>query len=440
MLGPPRYPEILSRAWPIVLANASVPLLGLVDTAVIGNTGSTQQLGSIALGALIFNFIYWSFGFLRMGTTGFTAQAAGAQNWQEVRLVFGRALLIALVLALIILMFHRLLAVVIFQLFQASPAVEFQTSQYFNIRVWGAPACLANFALMGTLIGLGKSRQLLWVQLFLNSLNAVLDVCFTGYLGWGVAGIAWGTMLSEYATLIFGAFIVYKVLREEWNSNEAFWRWETIVEQTALLKMISANSDIMIRTILLVFSFAWFTNEGAQFGDSTLAANHILLQFVSFSAFFLDGYAFVIESIVGVAVGAKQKLHFDVGVLRSSVLGVVTAGLLAAVFLLAGNRFVALLADIESVRLLAGKYLWLACLYILFSVAAFQLDGIFIGAVRSAAMRNAAVISTLTFLIVCEVLTGLYGNTGLWLAFIVYVIARAVSLAWYFPGLRKTLL
>jgi MATE family multidrug resistance protein len=439
-MKPPSYSEILSRAWPIILANASVPLLGLVDTAVIGNTGSAQQLGAIAMGALIFNFVYWSFGFLRMGTTGLTAQAAGARRWQEVRLVLGRALLISLVLAIIIVALHRLLGFVLFYLFQASAAVETQANAYFNIRIWGAPATLATFALMGTLVGLGKSKQLLWVQLFLNGLNTLLDIFFAAILGWGVEGIAWGTMISEYCTVIFAGFTVYQVLIQRGDSSKIFLRWRDLFERVALLKMINANRDIMIRTLLLVFSFAWFLNQSAQFGDNILAANHILLQFVSFSAFFLDGYAFVAESIVGRAIGARKLRHFDVGVFKTSILGSITAILLAATVYYGGDVFIAVLTDIASVSSLADDYLIIACLYIAFSVAAFQLDGIFIGAIRAAEMRNAAIISTAIFIVACEVLTRAYQNSGLWLAFTLYVIARAACLGYYFPRLRRGIL
>jgi len=439
MLSPLSYSHIFSRAWPIILANAAVPLLGIVDTAIIGNTGNAQELGAIALGALIFNFVYWSFGFLRMGTTGFTAQAAGANHWLEVRLVLGRALLIALILAVLLIVIHRLLGWSIMQLFQASQAVEEETTRYFNIRIWGAPATLGTFALLGTLVGLGKSKHLLITQLFLNGLNIVLDIYFAAILGWGVEGIAWGTMLAEYATLLFALAVVYRVLIQNRTQTEPFWNWNQIVEKSALIKMLGANGDIMIRTIFLVLAFAWFTNEGAKFGDTTLAANHILLQFISFSAFFLDGYAFVAESIVGTGIGARNLSYLRLGIWRSSVLGVATAFILSIGTYLMGDLLISNLTDLQAVRDSASQFLSLACIYILFSIAAFQLDGIFIGAVRSAEMRNAAIISTLIFLYSCEKLTQTFNNSGLWMAFIVYVVVRAVTLLVYYPRIGKTI-
>lgn len=440
MLTPLTYSQVFSRAWPIILANAAVPLLGLVDTAIIGNTGSAQDLGAIALGALIFNFVYWSFGFLRMGTTGFIAQAAGARNFLEVRLVLGRALVVAFALALSILLLKGLLGNIIFTLFQASSPVEAQALQYFTLRVWGAPATLATFALMGTLVGLGKSKHILCVQIVLNGLNALFDIYFAGILGMGVRGIALGTIIAEYITFIFAAFIVFSVLKKNVSKKEKFWAWKAIIDKAALIKMVRANGDIMIRTIFLIFAFAWFANESAKFGDTILAANHILLQFVSFSAFFLDGFAFVTESIVGTAIGAKSLLPFTLGVKRSSIMAAATALCLALIFLTGGNYFISLLTDIESVRETALQYLLPACLYILLSAGAFQLDGIFIGAVRTREMRNAAILSTLFFLFCSALLTTAYMNNGLWLAFILYVIGRGVTLLVFFPGIRADLI
>ena len=431
------YRAIAHRAWPIILANAAVPLLGLVDTAVIGNTGNTQQLGAIALGALIFNFVYWSFGFLRMSTTGFTAQAAGANNSVQVRAILGRALMTALVISAVILLLQGWLGTAIFALLQASSEVEGLARDYFFIRLWGAPASLATFALLGTLVGLGKSGRLLAVQVFLNGTNAILDIIFAGWMGWGVQGIAYGTLIAEWATFILALCIVVQMLRKEWSDDTPFWNWNLIVDRQALVQMISANRDIMIRTLFLVLSFAWFTHKSATYGDTVLAANHILLQFVSFSAFFLDGYAFVAEAIVGTAIGAKRRQEFDLGIRRSSVLGLITSCVLALIFAVLGAQFIALLTDIESVRASAYTFLPLACVYIVVSVAAFQLDGIFIGAVRSADMRNAAIVSTILFIAASKLLES-FGNVGLWWCFIVYVVLRAVSLLYYFPALRRS--
>ena len=432
------YRYLLQKAWPIILANASVPLLGLVDTAVIGNIGSITDLGAIAFGALIFSFVYWSFGFLRMGTTGFAAQASGAGDQQEVRAVLGRALLIALCLGVVLILIQWPIGLAAFSLLDGSAPVEAVAQQYFDIRIWGAPATLATFALMGLLIGLGKSRTLLIVQLFLNGLNILLDVWFAGILGWGASGIALGTVIAEWTTVLLAGWLVYRTLNERKLLTEVFWPKAKIMDLSALLKTASANLDIMLRTLILVFSFAFFINQSAKFGDTVLASNHILLQLIAFSAFFLDGYAFVVEALVGGAIGAKRSDVFDLAVRRSTVLALITAILLALIIALVGDIAVILMTDISSVRLAANQLLPFAALYVLFSFAAFQLDGIFIGASFTRQMRDVAALSIVVYFIAWWALSDQHGIQGLWGAMIIYVVARAVALLLFYPSLRRS--
>jgi len=432
------YRYLLQKAWPIILANASVPLLGLVDTAVIGNVGSITDLGAIAFGALIFSFVYWSFGFLRMGTTGFAAQASGAGDEQEVRAVLGRALLIALCLGVVLILIQWPIGLAAFSLLDGSAPVEAVAQEYFDIRIWGAPATLSTFALMGLLIGLGKSRTLLIVQLFLNGLNILLDVWFAGILGWGASGIALGTVIAEWTTVLLAVWLVYRTLNERKLLTEVFWPKAKIMDLSALLKTASANFDIMLRTLILVFSFAFFINQSAKFGDTILASNHILLQLIAFSAFFLDGYAFVVEALVGGAIGAKRRDVFDLAVRRSTVLALITAILLALAIVMAGDIAVMLMTDISSVRLAANQLLPFAALYVLFSFAAFQLDGIFIGASFTRQMRDAAALSIVVYLVAWWALSDPFGLQGLWGAMIIYVVARAVALLLFYPPLRRS--
>lgn len=430
---------LLAKAWPIILANASVPLLGLVDTAVIGNLGSVEDLGAIAFGSLIFSFVYWSFGFLRMATTGFVAQAQGAEDQVEVRAVLGRSLLLAAGLGVMLIALQWPIAISAFALLDGSDTVENVAQSYFSIRIWGAPATLSIFVLMGVLIGLGKSKQLLAVQLFLNGLNAALDVLFAGIFGWGADGIAFGTIIAEWTTVVFSLWIVLSTLSAQKTDTTPFWSLENIRNTAALKQMLSANADIMIRTLLLIFSFAFFTNQSAQFGTIILATNHILLQLISFAAFFLDGYAFVVESLVGKAIGAKHRQLFDSAIKKSTLLAVITALLLALCFVVFGDGVIALLTDIEEIQIEGSKYLWLAGIYVAFSFAAFQLDGIFIGASCTRQMRNASILSIIVFLGAWWLLVPSLGVEGLWCAMIVYVIARAAALMIYFPAVRGLL-
>jgi MATE family multidrug resistance protein len=429
---------ILRRAAPIILANAAVPTLGLADTAVIGNFGNAAQLGAIAFGAIIFSFVYWSFGFLRMGTTGFTAQAAGRGDEPEIRATLGRALLLALAIGLVLIALQQVLASIAFQLLTGSAEVEGIARDYFLVRIWGAPATLATFALIGILIGLGRSRTLLGVQLFLNGLNILLDVYFAGVLGMGAKGIALGTVIAEWITCLLAFIVIVQLMRKRHRDQEKLWPFVRIMNAQKLKEIIRANSDIMVRTLTLVFAFAWFANESAQFGDTVLAANHLLLQLISFSAFFLDGYAFVLESLVGTALGARQSGKFRTAVRRSTEIAVTTAVLLAALILMLGEYAINLLTNLSAVRETAQALLPWCALYVLLAVAAFQLDGIFIGATRTAEMRKAALISTSVFLASYFPLTKYLGNDGLWLAFIAYVVARALALLLYYPFILRS--
>lgn len=433
------YAYILRKAWPIILANAAVPLLGLVDTAIIGNVGTVVDLGAIALGALIFSFVYWSFGFLRMGTTGFTAQAVGANNEEEIRAILGRSLLLGSALGLMLILLQWPIATLAFSLLSGSEQMENVAQQYFSLRIWGAPATLSNFALMGLLIGMGKSKQLLVVQLFMNGLNIVLDGLFAGVLGWGVEGIALGTVIAEWSTLLFAGILIYKELAQRNTAGAQFWPKARILNAAAMRKTLAANADIMIRTLLMIFSFSFFINQSAIYSGVVLAANHILMQLISFAAFFLDGYAFVVEALIGKAIGARNRQQFDIAVHRSTVLAALSAMLLALLIWQFGEFAIALLTDIDAVRLASANLLVFSAIYVFVSFGAFQLDGIFIGASRTAQMRNAAFISVTVFLVAWWVLANRYGVNGLWWAMIIYVAARAVALMIYVPALRESL-
>ena len=430
------YRALLARAWPIILANAAVPTLGLVDTAIIGNVATTVDLGAIALGAVIFSFVYWSFGFLRMSTTGFVAAEAGAQREPELRAVVARALLMAFGLGILLILLQSGIAWVAIEMFSAPDAVERVTRGYFDLRIWGAPATLSLFALMGVLIGLGLSKQLLFVQLFMNGLNIALDLLFAGVFDMGAPGVALGTALAEWTTLALGLLIVSRALNARSRAAK-FVDWPEVLRRDALLSMLSSNVDIMIRTLLLILSFAFFADQSARYGEVVLASNHLLLQLVSFAAFFLDGYAFVVEALVGKARGAGRAGLFHLAVVRSTVLAASTAVLLALGLFFGGTSLIALLTDIEPVREASAPLLGYAVVYIAVSFGAFQLDGIFIGLGATREMRNAAIHSIVVYFAAWWLLAPAFGVEGLWVAMIIYVIARAAALGRYYPRLNK---
>lgn len=434
----PSHGGIAQLAWPIMLSNCSTPLLGLADTAVIGRSGTTAELGAIALGALLFNFLYWGFGFLRRGTTGFTARANGEGDEAEVRAAVMRAVLLAVALGAALLLLQWPIIQLALSLLGASEQVEAVTRGYFEIRIWGAPAALAIYALMGLFIGLGHTRLILVVQLTLNGLNIGLDVLLAGVWGWGAEGIAAGTAIAEWSTLLLAVWLAVRLLRRRHGDAEPLLVWHRLRDRSRFRDTLAANGDIMLRTLLMLFAFAWFTNQGAVFGDVTLAANHILLQFISFSAFFLDGYAHAVEPLVGRAAGAGIAGDLERAARRSTHLAAATAAGLALVIVMFGDWVIAMLTAIDAVRVQAALYLPFAAGYVLLSFAAFQLDGIFIGTGRTRAMRNASFLAVAGFLAVAAVAAPWWGNTGLWLAFIAYVVLRAVTLGAYYPALVRT--
>lgn len=430
--------SIIKIAFPAILANASAPLLGLVDTGAIGQTGNAADLGAIALGSLIFSFVYWGFGFLRMSTTGFIAQAAGAGNQELVRTELFRALLLGTVIGLLLVVFQYFIGGVSLGLMGAGIETKELVSVYFHTRIWAAPATLCTFALLGALIGLGYTKKLLAVQLFLNLLNLLLNLFFVLVLQWGVKGIALGTLIAEISAFCLALFMVMRCLEIKNFLQVIRANIRNIVKRSEVFKMLRVNTDIMIRTFALLAGFAWFTNQGALFGAETLAANHILLQFISLSAFFLDGYAYVVEMLIGKATGAGNKDKLLRQVRDSTELAGVTALCLALLIFLTGYRAIELLTSNANIRAIADRFVTYAAIYVFVSFVAFQLDGIFIGSTRSREMRNATLLSLGVFLLSAHLLLP-WQNQGLWTAFIIYVIARGVFLGVYFPRVLKGL-
>ena len=425
---------VLAIAAPIVLSNLSTPLLGVADTAVMGRLGDPKYIGAVAIGALIFTMVFWTFGFLRMGTTGLTAQALGAKDGAEIRAALGRAMLIAGGVGLALITLQWPIREAAFFLLDGGPEVEPLARTYFDIRVWSAPAALANYALVGWFIGLGRAHIALALQVFLNLVNIFFNIVLALGLGWGVAGIAAGTLIAEVAAAALGLLIAARHLR----FYPGRWTRARFMDAAQLARTIAVNRDIMLRTIVLMLSFAWFTAKSAEAGTVTLAVNAILLQFVTVSAFFLDGFALAAEALVGRAVGARSRDDFD----RSARLSTLWAAGIACVLSLGifatGGTVIDFLSVDAEVRTVARVYLFWAALLPVLSVWCYQLDGIFIGATRGPEMRNAALASSLIFLGLWWLLLP-YGNHGLWAALTGFNLMRAASLGFYFPRLRRAI-
>ncbi len=286
-----------------MISNLSTPLLGVVDTGVIGQIPDASLIGAVALGALVFTFVFWAFGFLRMGTTGLTAQAFGANDAEEVRASLGRALLIAAVIGVCLILAQWPIRELAFVILEGTERVESFARSYFDIRIWAAPATLANYALLGWFIGLGKARTALLLQLVLNISNMLLDAWFVLGLEMGVRGVAAGTVIAEYLAAIVGIAIAVRHLRTLGGA----WETARLFDPLRIARTVAVNRDIMIRSLSLIFVFAWFIAQGAKYGETVLAANAILMHFVSVSAYFLDGFAFAAEALVGKAVGEANR-------------------------------------------------------------------------------------------------------------------------------------
>lgn len=428
--------QVLHIAWPIILSNLSTPLLGLVDTAVIGNWGDASLIGAIALGGIIFSFLYWGFGFLRMGTTALVAQAVGARQTVQSRASFYRAFMLGSLIGFLLLILQAPILDFALSMLDGSDAVESSARRYFEIRIWAAPISLAHLAIMGLLLGHGETKLLLLLQLILNCSNIVLDIVFVVFLEMGVEGVALATVIAEVLALCAGLIIVYRKLNAHDNTLKV--PFAILLDKAALKVMFLINRDIMIRTLCLIFAFAWFANQGAQSGDITLAANAILMQFVSFAAFFLDGFALAAETLVGRAIGADDAQFLDKAIYYASELGLVTAFFLGSIFFFAGDLIINVITNIEEVRQVASTYLPWVIVTPLVSVACYLLDGIFIGSTRTQEMRNAMIASLAAFLIAWYFFHPWWGNHGLWLSLEIYFIARGVTLAFYFPKIKHT--
>ena len=431
----PGYRRTWQLAWPIILSNSSIPLVGAVDTAVMGHLPDPAYIGAVALGANLFSIIFWAFGFLRMGTTGFVAQAFGAGDGEEVAAALKRALLIAGALALVLWALQMPIAAIAFAAVDGSAEVEGLTRTYFEWRIWSAPAVFANYAVLGTLIGLQRTRDVLAVQLVLNGINVALDLLFVPVLGFGVAGVAIASMIAEYTAVGFGIWLIVRRLHGLPRSGHT----ATLLEPSALRALVAVNGNIFIRTLCLVLSLFYFTAVGTGLGELFVAANAVLMQLLFFLSFGLDGFAHAVEGLTGAARGASRRDQFRAAVRTTTVCAVVVAGAYTLVYAALGPVFIGWMTDLPDVRSAAETYLPWMLLAPIVSVWSFQLDGIFIGTMRTVEMRNGMLIAAGAFWLAAEVLVPMFGNHGLWLAFMGFLALRALTLACWLPRIDRSI-
>jgi len=422
--------KILDLAVPNIVSNLSVPLLGAVDTALIGHLSEAYFLGAIAVGSMIFNFIFWGFGFLRMGTTGMTAQAYGEENHTDSIMTLARALAVAVFFGILIVLLQSWIADLSFWLVDATSEVERYTRIYFNIRIYTAPAVLGLYAINGWFLGMQNARYPMIVMIFLNSLNIVLDVFFVYSMGLNVDGVAWGTLIARYAGLVL-AVVLLVTKYSKWLDGYVH---ELLLEVRAIKKFFTVNRDIFIRTLCLIFSFSFFTAKSATFGNVILAANSILLQMWMIVSYGIDGFAFAAESLVGRFTGSEQQEQLKEAVKYCFIWGVGIGIFASAMYAIFDTQILHLFTDQQDVIAAAlAVYGWTIAGPTISSFS-YIWDGVFIGATATGPMRDSMLIATLiVFLPAYAIGVHYLGNDAIWLAMTLFMVARGLTLSWYAP-------
>ncbi|MCY0093403.1 MATE family efflux transporter [Hoeflea ulvae] len=419
---------VLAIAVPMTLAFLTTPLLGLVDTAVVGRLGDAALLGGLAIAAILFDFVFTTFNFLRSSTTGLVAQAMGRDDPTEEQAVFWRSLMIAVVAGIAVIAAIPLLLAGGLAFMGAQGAVAAAASTYLAIRALSAPAALANYAILGYVLGRGMGGTGLFLQTVINGTNVLLSIWLGLKLGYGLEGVALATVIAEMVGCAAGLLII----RRKFDRVHAP-SWKRIIDRASILKLMALNNDIMIRSFALIAAFAWFTRLGTGFGETTLAANAILMNFFMIAGYYLDGFATAAEQLAGRAVGARYRPAFEKAVRLTVIWGFALAGFTTILLLLFGGWVINLMTTLESVRIEAGTYMVWAALTALSGVLAFEMDGVFIGATWSRDMRNMMLLSLALFIALSLGLTQIWGNQGLWISLNIFLAARGFTLLAILP-------
>ena len=429
--------NVWALAAPMILSNVTVPLLGIVDTAVMGHLENPVYVGAIAVGGTIFNFLFVGLNFLRMGTTGLAAQARGAGDANEMRTVLVQALLISLALAVLLILLQQPVGALAFWLIAPDADVLSPAQTYFSIRIWAAPAALANFALVGWFIGMQNTRAPLYIMLATNLTNIALSLLIVLGLGYRAGGVALASVIAEFTGVLVGGWLA----RRELAGFAGRILKNHILDPTRLRRILSVNGNILVRTLSLMFVFGFVTAQGARQGTALLAANAILINFQFFMAYALDGFAHSAEALVGRALGERSLTGVRRAVKYSLYWSAGVAVVFSMVYLLAGQQIVALLTSQDELQAVALRYLPWIIVSPLVSFWSFLFDGVFIGATWAREMRNTMVLSTFAiFVPVFYLLRNMgMGNDGLWLAFLIFMAARAISMGWTYRHKEKSL-
>ena len=423
--------QIFKLSIPIFFSNLAIPLVGIVDTGLMGHLESQEYLIAVSIASTFFTMILWSFGFLRMGTVGLVSQTFGKSDYRELVNIIFRNFCIAFIIAFLIIIFKPILINIIFQIFAVSPETNSFIKDYISIRVFSAPAELIVYVLTGFFLGIQRTIISSFLIITLSLLNICFSIYFVNVLGLNVKGVAFGTLLAAYITVLSFSVYTYFYIIKKFKVIPRFAP-KKLLNFKKIIKLLNINFNIFIRTILLTFSFFWLTYLGSTLGEEYVAVNSVLLQLIFISSFFLDAYAFSTEGIVGYSIGKKSSKMFINTAKNSLILSFITGVLISIFFLFFAKEIINLLTDLEILRFLTYKYLiWVILIPPVASIA-YQLDGIFIGATQTKELRNAMIVSVIIYIFLSVFLTKQLHNYGIWFSLLLFMILRASTLHFYF--------
>ena len=425
-------------AIPSVLANLSTPRLGLSDSFIMGHLPHERYLAAVALGSMFFSILYNGVNFLRMGTTGLAAQAQGREDELSLGRLLLRGCITAAMIGILFVFLQSLILNAFFIFIETETQVTNLTAQYFTIRIWGAPFALMNYVASGWLLGMGRAKEVLYIHLYMNIVNILLNFVFVYWYDMTANGVALGTVLSETTAFLLSLYYVKKHSRMNFSipifSSIVL---KNIFNISAFKVLFSLNRDIFIRTMCLTMTLASFVVLGTRFGTEVLAANAVLMNLQNLTSYGLDGFAQAAEVLVGKEIGRKSKKNLRTAVIISSKWAIITAVAMTLFYYIFGEMIINLLTNIETIRNISSNYLTWIIILPLLSIWSFQLDGIFIGATAGSSMRNGMIISVISYILAIYILIPLWGNHGLWAAYSIFMIMRAITLFYKYPEIEK---
>ncbi len=419
---------------PVFFSNLAIPLVGVVDTGLMGNLGETKYLAATSIATSVMTMIIWSFGFLRMGTVGIVSQALGRGDYREIVKTLLRNFIIAIIIAFLIIVFKPLIYFLIQNFFKTSVETQNLINTYLNVRVFSVPAELSIYILVGFYLGIQKTKISSLLIVVLSILNIVFSSVFVLSYDLNIFGVALGTLFASYISCIIFTIYTYNFILKKFKIIPKF---EKIINKSKLIKLLNINLDIFIRTLLLTFSFLWVTYQSAKLGEDYLAVNTILIQFIILAAFFLDAYAFSTEGIVGFTIGKKNRSSFLTIVTNSIQVSFLTALIVAFLYLIFFKEIINIITDIEILRFISYQhFIWIILIPPIASFC-YQLDGIFIGAAQTKEIRNAMIVSVIGFILASIYFSKNFGNHGLWFSLMLFMIFRSLTLKFYFNKILR---